>query len=422
MKKRRVYYISGIVMIAILLSVLGMVNSNISKKPIQELESNFYNVKNYGAVGDGTNDDTEAVRKALAQAYNNNGTVYFPAGTYLITQTINIARDDSKTLAFKGEPGAVLVGAESLKGHIIKGEMKYNFYIYNIAFEHRGSEGSCIDALFVRTHNCSFTASKENSSPLLSFLGSDCRISRCHFETKNPEALSIYYAEIEGNIAINSYIIDSEFTGVGKGISIGDRSVPKGTRPEGLKINGNKFTNTGSSQIIINEILHMDIAGNTMSGCSGSAIVLRCHGYGPGGVYISNNKISSAFAGITAEDEDFINNIVDYPSISSIYISNNVFEGGEYGFYSELRIRNFAFRDNYFTDHSKAGIYSKNPARIIVTSNIFDETKGYSLNITLEKSAITSDDLYSVIINGNTLGDKNKVSLAGGSNIIQPLP
>jgi hypothetical protein len=47
--------------------------------------SGYVNVKDFGAVGNGTTDDTTAVRNAL----NGGGTVYFPKGTYRITSTLN---------------------------------------------------------------------------------------------------------------------------------------------------------------------------------------------------------------------------------------------------------------------------------------------------------------------------------------------
>lgn len=43
-------------------------------------------VKKFGAVGDGTTDDTAAIQAALTAG----GTVYFPAGTYLVTDTLSI--------------------------------------------------------------------------------------------------------------------------------------------------------------------------------------------------------------------------------------------------------------------------------------------------------------------------------------------
>ncbi len=50
------------------------------------------NVKtNYGAAGDGVTDDTAAIQTALNALGPNNPTLYFPAGTYRITQTLTLA-------------------------------------------------------------------------------------------------------------------------------------------------------------------------------------------------------------------------------------------------------------------------------------------------------------------------------------------
>lgn len=48
---------------------------------------NFYDVKVYGAKGDGTTDDTTAIQAAFTAA-TAAGEVYFPRGTYLVTSTI----------------------------------------------------------------------------------------------------------------------------------------------------------------------------------------------------------------------------------------------------------------------------------------------------------------------------------------------
>ena len=46
------------------------------------LSTGRYNVKDYGAVGDGTTDDTAAVQSAVTAALATGGTVYFPPATY----------------------------------------------------------------------------------------------------------------------------------------------------------------------------------------------------------------------------------------------------------------------------------------------------------------------------------------------------
>jgi hypothetical protein len=64
----------------------GAVNRTIYQKL-----SDTVSVKDFGAIGDGSTDDTAAINAALAA----NNAVYFPAGTYLVSGNINI---ESKSL------------------------------------------------------------------------------------------------------------------------------------------------------------------------------------------------------------------------------------------------------------------------------------------------------------------------------------
>lgn len=51
--------------------------------PSPDSGQNVYNVRTYGAIGDGTTDDTDAIAAAIA-ALPTGGTLYFPAGTYMV--------------------------------------------------------------------------------------------------------------------------------------------------------------------------------------------------------------------------------------------------------------------------------------------------------------------------------------------------
>jgi len=48
----------------------------------------IYNVKNFGAAGNGSRDDTNEIQTAMTTAGNNGGTLYFPSGLYRISKTL----------------------------------------------------------------------------------------------------------------------------------------------------------------------------------------------------------------------------------------------------------------------------------------------------------------------------------------------
>ena len=48
---------------------------------IQDKAGQVYNVKAYGAAGNGTTDDSTAIAAAITAAATNGGVVYFPPGT-----------------------------------------------------------------------------------------------------------------------------------------------------------------------------------------------------------------------------------------------------------------------------------------------------------------------------------------------------
>ncbi len=86
---------------------------------ITTLSGNQYNVKDFGAKGDGKTDDTKAVQKAINAAAEQGGIVFFPAGIYNIAgpvidsvgghscySQLYIPYSDienPKTIVFKGE-------------------------------------------------------------------------------------------------------------------------------------------------------------------------------------------------------------------------------------------------------------------------------------------------------------------------------
>jgi len=55
----------------------------------------WFDVRQFGAVGNGSTDDTTAIQSAITAAVSNaGGRVYFPPGTYLISSTLTITSDN----------------------------------------------------------------------------------------------------------------------------------------------------------------------------------------------------------------------------------------------------------------------------------------------------------------------------------------
>ncbi|HEX8914363.1 MAG TPA: glycosyl hydrolase family 28-related protein [Humisphaera sp.] len=54
-------------------------------------DANLINVRDHGVKGDGVTDDTAALQRVVSRSLNDHRTLYFPAGTYLVSDTIRWA-------------------------------------------------------------------------------------------------------------------------------------------------------------------------------------------------------------------------------------------------------------------------------------------------------------------------------------------
>ena len=77
-------------------AVTGVDSNSPIVRTLQQKLDDFANVKDFGAVGDGTTDDTAAINRAMANLITLETTgkekrqLYFPGGKYKVTSTIKI--------------------------------------------------------------------------------------------------------------------------------------------------------------------------------------------------------------------------------------------------------------------------------------------------------------------------------------------
>jgi hypothetical protein len=106
------------------------------------LEGETFNVKQFGAKGDGATDDTVAIQAAVTAAAG--GMVTFPPGTYVITERI------SYTTTTTGAAGAHLVGAGMGKT-IIDNRVVANSCFYFAGAANRPQIGPSIEGMTILT-------------------------------------------------------------------------------------------------------------------------------------------------------------------------------------------------------------------------------------------------------------------------------
>ena len=222
-----------------------------SYRSFQDKLDDFVNIRDFGAFGNGIDDDTAAINRAFSQIYKAGTvetqplarrTIYFPGGTYIVSDTINI-------------PTYATVSGEGYNSSIIK-QTQGNKPLANITdskFQSGASIGSLSATLpdSVKITGMQFwNANAQITQPLLNIdSASNLQISGSYFRSNIAPGYYPNLVHISTSVGSTKQLSIERciFAGAGNGISVLSSGVSS------VQIIGSQFHNISNVAIVYND-------------------------------------------------------------------------------------------------------------------------------------------------------------------------
>jgi hypothetical protein len=407
------------------------------------------NVKGYGAVGDGTTDDTASMQAAFAAlSALGGGTVYIPRTdhNYILSGTVPLCSNlcvisDGATLEQTAADTAVLQGdgIETLR-------------IEGLAFEGYGADYDNASNSTTNIANAIHLIGTE--------LSSDVTVRDCRFN--NFGYAAIYFDNVE-DFRIEDNII----------VGTGNTSVPAGGNYQfGISISthaargviaGNDISGTAQGIITAKDFKDLTIAGNTIHDIPGQhgmylgqgdnlvvmGNLIRAVNYqgiklqqeavhtsisqtvviannavydtGSHGILITNTDPAQTYntfevtvtGNVINRSTDVTGDAgIDIISVHNVIVANNVVRGGGFGVYAS-NVTDAAIQNNYIHHTNRTGIHltGADSARVHIERNIV-RNPGQA-NIAGVNCGIYINRGATVIVDGNRVSDSEAIHLYG---------
>lgn len=299
-------------------------------------ESEFVvSVKDFGAIGNGSINDTSAIQRAIDSVRDaGGGTVFFPNGTYLVTimpdksHAISIYSNVTLQGASNQESIIKLAAQQGSYSSIIAGERPSsdlsNFAMYDLAIDGNG----LVNQMAPDIDKKIMPDIDEMNHGLRIYTGSGINVEKCRFINMNTRnAITVNGNDAPFNVIVSDVLIkDNIFDSIGGGEFDHDHSTIY-THGKRIKIMNNSFnsrngagTNAARTAIEIHGDEHT-VQGNKISGFA-NGIFVTGYAASSDNLVVSDNIIEDAHTGIMIWSYFSYGNTTN-PAISNATIANN---------------------------------------------------------------------------------------------------
>ena len=253
-------------------------------------------VKDFGAIGDGTHDDTSAFQTAI-NSITPYGCLFVPEGTYRISNTITFpSAQGYNGITFFGTGfGSIIKPTSNVK--LLFDLVCENLSIKDLAFDGSnttdavairiGGSNGTINNGFIEIEHCQFTVWKT----AIQTTTDSWTVKSCYFIDANKAVHGL-------NNTLNSSVNDCYFLGGETSVHLGRQT----QQPEGVRIYDNTMLNTkeNTKSILIEAGLEIHIFNNIIdqTGKNGWATYVKpSAGSSIVNVKITNNWLDSGYRG-----------------------------------------------------------------------------------------------------------------------------
>ena len=359
-----------------------------------DAENNIWNVKDFGAVGNGRTDDYTALQRAVNTVIRKGGgTLYFPAGTYSISQTLRITMEGDAPLTLAADPvgGATVQTEAEVQGAVLYVNHP-NVTVDKVSFN-QNATGDFPAVMLMSDHatvkGATISAVAGNTAPLAQVFGSYNTLTACGWGYASTTPHIVEFSKRAGIVAYGNVLEDCYFGGSHtKCVLV--TSEEDNAAQEGLIIRRNVFLLPAVGQVEVSAAKNLSINDNMLD--AGNINILLTPGKaGIHGLAITNNYCGSSSGGLHVSADA-------NGEVTDLVVSANYFWNPDCIKMDTDKCSGIKLTDNYFVKTGGTAITLRNAKGAFLEGNVV-----VSLGGELGLSIRSLDD--DTVIQYNSLGE-----------------